>query len=222
MPLPSRKSSEPERTDRVFRILTVCSGNLCRSPQAEQLLRARIPAAFDRTTISALEVTSAGTKAFDDDPMDRLAVGEAVRLGVDDAFAHRARRMREPHVADADLILGMAREHRAAAASLVPTANRRVFTLIEFGRIVEALARDDSGTVVTPLAEDGFAGFMRRVVEAAVAQRGLMPVPEDPLDLDIEDPYRLDPQVYERSADAVRDHVERVASGLRALASRER
>ncbi|WP_306232107.1 low molecular weight phosphatase family protein [Agrococcus beijingensis] len=218
MPLPSQKSSEPVRTDSVFHILTVCSGNLCRSPQAEQLLRSRIPAAFDRTTIPALEVTSAGTKARDGDVMDKHASAEAVRLGIVDVADHRARRIIERHVGDADLILGMAREHRAAAASLVPKANRRVFTLVEFARIVEALANREVEHEIAPLGDDGFAAFMRRVVASAMTARGLMPVPEDPLELDVEDPYRLDTEVYRRSADDVERHVERIASSLRALA----
>ncbi len=222
MPLPSRKSSEPPRTDPVFRILTVCSGNLCRSPQAEQLLRTRIAAAFDRTVIPALEVTSAGTKAFDGDSMDQLAAAEAVRLGIQDALDHRARRIDERHVADADLVLGMAREHRAAASHLVPSANRRSFTLVEFARIVEALARGDFDVEVPSLGQDGFAGFMRRVVEIAVTERGLMPVPEDPLELDVEDPYRREPEVYTRSADAVEGEIARIAAGLRALADGRR
>ncbi|WP_425844499.1 low molecular weight phosphatase family protein [Agrococcus sp. TSP3-2-1] len=220
MPLPSRQSRETTtRNDGVFRILTVCSGNLCRSPQAEQLLRARIPAAFGRTDIPALQVSSAGTKAFDDDPMDKLAVAEAVRLGIPDTAAHRARRIREPHVEEADLILGMAREHRAAATSLVPRANRRSFTLVEFARIVEALAEGTVESSIAPLGDDGFAAFMRRVVDAAVTARGMMPTPESPSELDVEDPYRLEPGVYRRSADAVDAHVTCISSGLRRLAS---
>lgn len=216
--MPSQRTPQPRKTDGVFRILTVCSGNLCRSPQAEQLLRARIAAAFDRESIPALSVSSAGTKAFDDDPMDRRAAAEAMRMGIDDTLAHRARRIAERHVADADLILGMAKEHRAAAASLVPSANRRAFTLVEFARIVEALANGDFDVDVAPLGEDGFAAFMRRVVEVAVMARGLMPVPEAADELDIEDPYRLAPEVYRRSADAVEDNVERTARALRSLA----
>jgi protein-tyrosine phosphatase len=216
MPLPSRTSSGPERNDGVFRILTVCSGNLCRSPQAEQLLRTRIRAALGGVGMPALEVSSAGTQAFDGDHMDEVAAEEAARLGIDDALAHRARRINEQQVADADLILGMAREHRAAAASLVPRANRRVFTLVEFARIVDALAGGD--VEVAPPGQDGFAAFMRRVVDVAVAERGLMPMPEAPIDLDIEDPYRRAPEVYRRSADAVAVNVDRIATAIAALA----
>jgi len=218
MPLPSRKPSGPARDDGVFRILTVCSGNLCRSPQAEQLLRTRIPAALGVASIPALEVSSAGTLAFDGDHMDEHAAAQAARLGIADALAHRTRRITEQHVAEADVILGMAREHRAAAASLVPRANRRVFTLVEFARILEALAGSDSD--IAPLGDDGFAAFMRRVVDVAVTERGLLPMPEAPSDLDIEDPYRLTPEVYRRSADALADSIERIATAIAALAGR--
>jgi protein-tyrosine phosphatase len=216
MPLPSRTSRGPERNDSVFRILTVCSGNLCRSPQAEQLLRTRIPAALGGVGAAALDVSSAGTVAFDGDHMDEFAAEEAARLGIDDAVGHRARRITEQHVADADLILGMAREHRAAASSLVPRANRRVFTLVEFARIVDALAGADVD--IAPPGQDGFAAFMRRVVDVAVAERGLMPMPEAPIDLDIEDPYRRAPDIYRRSADAVAANVDRIAAAVAAIA----
>lgn len=220
MPLPSQQSRPAAaKTDGVFRILTVCSGNLCRSPQAEQLLRVRIPAAFDRTTIDALSVTSAGTLAYDDDPMDKHAIAEAIRLGIKDTASHRARRIRELHVEEADLILGMAKEHRGAAASLVPSANRRVFTLLEFARIVEALASGQVGHEIAPLGDDGFAAFMRQVVGAASTVRGLMPMIESPTQLDIEDPYRLESEVYRRSSDAVDEAVTRIAGGVRALAT---
>ena len=222
MPLPSRRSTEPRRTDNVFRILTVCSGNLCRSPQAAQLLLTRIPAAFGRESIPALNVESVGTKAFDGDPMDKLAAAEAVRLGIPETLDHRARRIREQHVADADLVLGMAREHRAAAASMVPSANRRAFTLVEFSNVVDALARGDVDADVAPLSDDGFTAFMRRIVDTAVTVRGLMPVPESQEELDVEDPYRLEPAVYLRSADAVDKHVTRIATAVSSLAAGSR
>jgi protein-tyrosine phosphatase len=219
MPLPGRSSSVEHRTDPVFRILTVCSGNLCRSPQAEQLLRKRIPAAFGRTDVPALSVASAGTMAYDGEPMDPPAATEAQRLGIADFHAHRTRRIREPHVQEADLILGLSREHRGASVRLEPRANRRAFTLVEFARIVEALARGDLQVPVAPLGDPGFATFMRGVVSAASTGRGLMPMPETPDELDVEDPYRLEAEVYRRSADAVDHHVGRIASSLVLLAA---
>ncbi|WP_306232119.1 low molecular weight phosphatase family protein [Agrococcus beijingensis] len=226
-------AGEATSADPVFRILTVCTGNLCRSPQAEQLLRARIPAALGigigigAAPLSAaatapapdlLAVASAGTMAYDGDPMDDLAASEAERLGVGDVRAHRTRRIREPHVLGADLVLGMAREHRAAGMRLVPSASRRAFTLIEFAHIVEALAHGDLPEPVPSIEAAGPAAFLRAVVHAAARTKGRMRLSATSHELDIEDPYRLDPAVYRRSAEAIDGHVARIADGLATLA----
>ena len=56
--------------------------------------------------------------------MDRL-----VLEGGADPAGFRAQQLSAEHLRQADLILGMTREHRAAAADLVPAAVRRSFTL---------------------------------------------------------------------------------------------
>lgn len=223
MPFPrhrSQPSAAATRDDATFRILTVCTGNLCRSPLAEQLLRARLHRAFGLDEVPELQITSAGTHAFDDDPMDALAAVESARLGAIGGDAHRARRILDRHVADADLILAMAREHRSAAASLVPASHARAFTLVEFARIVEALAAGTADAQVPPQGGERVAAWLREVVRAAGTVRGLMPLPASPLELDIEDPYRFEAMVYRRSADAVAESVDRIVSALGALADR--
>lgn len=220
MPFPrhrSQPSAAAARDDATFRILTVCTGNLCRSPLAEQLLRARLPRAFGLDELPELQVTSAGTHAFDDDPMDALAASESARLGAPDADIHRARRILDRHVAEADLILAMAREHRSAAASLVPAAHVRAFTLMEFARIVDALAAGGFDAQPAPLVDEGIVSWLREIVRAAGTVRGLMPLPASPHELDVEDPYRFEADVYRRSADSVAESVDRIVSGLRRL-----
>ncbi|QUW19805.1 low molecular weight phosphatase family protein [Agrococcus sp. Marseille-Q4369] len=221
MPLPrlrSHPTATAVRDDATIRVLTVCTGNLCRSPLAEQLLRARLPRAFGVDELPELLVSSAGTRAFDDDPMDPLAARESLRLGAAGGGDHRARRLLERHVADADLILAMAREHRSAAASLAPVAQSRAFTLVELARIVDALAGGAVDAPVAPRDEQGVAAWLRQVVRAAATVRGLMPLPASPLELDIEDPYRFEAEVYRRSAESVAESVDRLVGGLRRLA----
>ena len=201
--------------DTVFRILTVCTGNICRSPQAEQLLRARLSSAL--SAAGRIEVTSAGTMALDGDAMEPQAALEAARLGVADAAAHRARRLLPQQVQQADLILGLAQEHRGAAIRAVPAARRRTFTLIEFTRVVEALAAGEGPCTIAPLGDDGAPAFLRRVVEAADL-RGLLPQSTQH-GIDIDDPYGRSSAVYRRSADAVAEHVDRLTTALGALAS---
>jgi protein-tyrosine phosphatase len=213
-----RSAAEASETRGVFGILVVCTGNICRSPQAERLLAAQLPSAL-RADASALRVSSAGTGAVEGARMDPLAAREAMRMGVRDTGAHVARQLRRSHVAEADLILGMTRQHRGAALRLQPNASRRAFTLVELARIVEALAGGELRRSVEPIGEGGLAPFLRRVIEHAAVVRGLMPQPDEPAELDIEDPYRRGPDAYRRSADAVDDRVARLLAGLEALAA---
>lgn len=210
--------SSPTREDP-FRILTVCTGNICRSPQAEQLLRARLPHAVPGADSSAVEVTSAGTMALDGDPMERHAAAEAMRLGVDDTDAHRARRLQPAQIEGADLVIALAAEHRGAVIRAVPSAQRRTFTLIEFTRLVELLATDSDAPTVVPLGADGTAAFLRRVVDAAATARGLLSAAQT-RGIDVDDPYGRSARAYRRSTDAVADHVDRLGVALGALARR--
>jgi protein-tyrosine phosphatase len=169
--------------------------------------------------MAELDISSAGTRARDGEPMDGYAAAEAKRLGAKGAEHHLTRRIRAAHVEQADLVIGMAREHRAAATSIVPSANRRAFTLVEFARILDALMTREIEGGVAPIGPDGFAAFLQRVVSAAYIARGLVLATRNPDDLDIVDPYRRDPGVYRESADAVDALTRRVATAIRALAS---
>ena len=51
------------------RILTVCTGNICRSPVAERLLQAGL----DQVLPGGFEVPSAGTRAMVGDPIQPLS-----------------------------------------------------------------------------------------------------------------------------------------------------
>lgn len=218
MSFAARRRPTASTEGRVFRILAVCTGNICRSPQAEQLLRTRVPEAFGRVDIAALHVSSAGTAPGEDVPMDRWAAAEAQRLGITDTAHHRSRRLDRAMLDEADLVLGMTRDHRRAASGRRGAPPERVFTLIELRLLVEALAARGPDAGVTPLGEDGFAAFMRRIVAAAAAARPTVRMPRPEQLLDIVDPYRSAPDVYRRSAESIDSNVTRLASAIVTLA----
>lgn len=93
-------------------VLFVCTGNICRSPLAEALLR-RV--ATERGL--EVEVSSAGTGAWDNAPASEGAYLVAFEKGLD-LSSHRARLLTREVVQEADLVLTMARHHRARVDEL--------------------------------------------------------------------------------------------------------
>jgi protein-tyrosine phosphatase len=151
----------------VTSILTVCTGNICRSPLAEQLLRARLdPEAF--------RVSSAGTSAMVGDSMDPDAADQSRLLGGDpDGFV--ARQLRGALIVASDLVLTATRAHRDAIVRDYPRAAGRIFTLAEFAGIGEAdiaVADRERGSVKLTKRDDVIDPYGRseKVHAASAAQ----------------------------------------------------
>ncbi len=85
----------------------VCSGNICRSPIGEVVLRAKLAEAG----IDDVVVTSSGTGGWHvGDPMDPRAAAALRRRGYDGS-AHRAQQFRTGWFAERDLVLAMDSGH---------------------------------------------------------------------------------------------------------------
>ncbi len=93
-------------------ILFVCTGNTCRSPMAEALLR-------DAAAARSLDVvvSSAGAGAWDGAPVSEGAYLVGLENGLD-LSNHRARLLTREIVRSADLILVMSGHHLARVAEL--------------------------------------------------------------------------------------------------------
>ncbi len=104
----------PESTPRVpFRVVLVCTGNTCRSALGEALLRK----ALAELGVADIEVSSAGTGAWEGAPASEGAYLVGLESGLD-LSGHRARLLTGEVVAQSDLILTMARHHRARVLEL--------------------------------------------------------------------------------------------------------
>lgn len=202
-----------------FTVLVVCTGNICRSPQAAQLLRAKVDEAGVPWR-DAVAISSAGTRAMEGFPMDPLAAELSRGLGADPA-QHRARQLTTELVQAADLVLCMAREHRRAVVQSSPRAAQRAFLLTEFADLLEDAVRADAAQQL-PLVSDA-AGTpsapeqLRHGVRLAGSRRGLAPR-RDAGSMDVLDPYRRAAEVYEASAEQIREAVERVQRAAEAIA----
>jgi low molecular weight protein-tyrosine phosphatase len=96
-------------TETRLRVAMICTGNICRSPMAEVVLRHFVDA--ESSLRGSIHVTSAGTANWHvGSPMDDRARRALDRAGFDGAgslaaFADRA------YLDDQDIVVGMTREH---------------------------------------------------------------------------------------------------------------
>lgn len=182
-------------------VLTVCTGNICRSPAAHLLLQS----AFGPD--SGITVSSAGVMAMVGEPVSPPMAALLREVGVDPAgFA--ARQLTEADVRQADLILGMTREHRREAVALWPAAVRRSYTLKEFARLGPRVPSGDLAAIVGN-------GAARLAALAELAGRRRAPVPA--ADDDTDDPFRRGRAVYSAVFAEISDAVATIAKSLRPM-----
>jgi protein-tyrosine phosphatase len=179
-----------------FRILCVCTGNICRSPAAERLLASRLG--------PDVEVSSAGTYALVGQPLAAPMDALVAAAGADPSgFA--ARRLTERMLQPADLVLALTRAHRGDVVELWPKAVRRAFTLKEFARLLEEM-----GPAALPAA--GPAERLLAAVPLASSRRHLV---ADARSDDVVDPYRQPADVFAQAFGDIERAVAAIAAVIR-------
>ena len=96
-----------------MKVLVVCTGNVCRSPMAAELLRHLLA----ERGVEGVEVSSAGTATWDGAPASESSYLICLEHGLD-LSGHRARQITTDLVAGADLVLGMGESHVARVEAL--------------------------------------------------------------------------------------------------------
>ncbi|WP_290805237.1 low molecular weight protein-tyrosine-phosphatase [Herbiconiux sp.] len=115
--------AEPgDHDDEAFRICVVCTGNICRSPMAEIVLRDLVEKAGLRDRVV---VTSAGTGEWHVGEHADPRTVEALRVQGFDGSQHRARQF-DPDWFDAlDLVVALDRSHERVLKSWAGTEENR-------------------------------------------------------------------------------------------------
>lgn len=112
-----------------YRVLTVCTGNICRSPMAQYLLRA----ALAQTDLAdGVEVDSVGTTSWEEGERIDPRAGSLLEARGIDTSAHRARHMTPADVRQADLILALDDDHVPPLQRIAGPARDRIHLVREF------------------------------------------------------------------------------------------
>jgi protein-tyrosine phosphatase len=128
-------------------VLFICTGNQCRSPMAEALLRAKLPPGC------GIGVASAGTVA-DGTPPPEPAVRVMAGAGLD-IEGRQSRRVDVAALEEADLIVAMARPHLLEVVTMNRAAMERSFTFVDLIR--------RSQQVGGPTADESLSQWARRL-----------------------------------------------------------
>jgi protein-tyrosine phosphatase len=115
----------------MFRVLLVCTGNVCRSPMAEGLLRKMLR---EHNRHGEIVVESAGTFPLDGSPASTEAIETAAEDGVD-IRGHVARSLSARLVDRSDLILTMEPGHIEDLVASFSGAGSKTFLLTLFGDV---------------------------------------------------------------------------------------
>lgn len=144
----------------VQRILFVCLGNICRSPTAEAVARAR----FEAAGLSGVEVASAGTGGWHVGKSPDMRAQKAAAARGYDMRRLRAAQVRRQDFTDFDLILAMDKDNLADLESRQPAAKQgaKLALLMDYapGRAGEEVPDPYYGE------GDGFARVLDMIEEA--------------------------------------------------------
>lgn len=181
------------------KVLTVCTGNICRSPVAAQLLNRAFP--------EFMQASSAGLAAVvgsDIDPRMRdVAQGAGIVLR-----PHVAHMVTERALLSADLVLTMTIDQRGGVLEVTPRVLRQSFTLKEFTRLASELV--GSGRF-SWLPGESIEDGVRRLVPLAARYRGVHGRGSDD---DIADPFRRPETAYRRAFEQIHGAIAQLAGSL--------
>lgn len=181
-------------------ILSVCTGNICRSPASAQLVQGYLG---DLATSN-----SAGTHA-----MVGMGIPAEMLMNLDsdsgsgiDGRTHVAQQMNSELINNADIIIAMTAEHRTDIVQHTPSAVQRTFLLGELAAAANANAPLDGATPQEHLAHvpEAIAWFRPDLAGMHIA--------------DVPDPYKREQSAYDQAYAVIRQSIVAINDWVRAEA----
>ncbi len=122
-------------------ILFVCTGNTCRSPMAEGIMKAR-------ASKFPWEIISAGVSTADGYPASKHAIKAMSEIGID-ISGHKSQLLNQGLINRADLIVTMSESHRSAIVNYSPQSSAKVCLLKSFetGKVPADIADPFGGSL---------------------------------------------------------------------------
>jgi|HigsolmetaAR203D_1030402.scaffolds.fasta_scaffold02457_11 protein-tyrosine phosphatase len=186
------------------KILFVCTGNTCRSPMAQGLF-----SVMAREAGIEAEVRSAGIAAVDGMSVSRHAADILQKQGFEEELS--SRKLTEEDVRWADLILTMTMNHKGSILRQFPEALDKTWTLKEFAAEEDPPAEESEQERLQDVMIKLLTGEQLNKEEQALWKT----YEEKLMRYDVADPFGGDRDMYERTAEEIRQALEKVIRKLR-------
>ncbi|TDF93560.1 low molecular weight protein arginine phosphatase [Paenibacillus piri] len=188
------------------RILFVCTGNTCRSPMAEGILR-RLA---EDHGLQHIEVRSAGVAAYDGAPVSGHAAAILKEKGFHETLTSSA--LTGDQLNWADVVLTMTSGHKQHTIQRFPLFVDKIYTLKEFVDDTQAAER------IAELEELVAELHVKRALSQPVTEeesRRLRALERELPDYDIADPFGGSMKLYRQCADEIESSLIKLLGKLK-------